>query len=119
MERHWMSALALTAMLGGAACATEPVGATCAPEQVPDDGFDGRESYVEVGSLQCETRTCLVHRFEGDLDSPDAQDNMYCSCRCDGDGDPSGFCDCPDGFLCQEVLSQGGSAIEGSYCVKR
>lgn len=119
MGGRWWRGSVLALALGCAACASEQVGAPCAPEQVPEGGFDGLESYVEIGSLQCETRTCLVHRFDGDLDSPDVHDSIYCSCRCDGEGDPAGFCDCPEGFVCQEVLGQGGPAIEGSYCVRR
>jgi hypothetical protein len=99
------------------ACAGEPVGEPCAPEQVPEDGFDLRETYVEVGSLQCETRTCLVYGLDGDLDQPDAHERVYCSCRCAG-GDPSSQCQCPTGFRCEQVLAQGGPGVEGGYCVR-
>ena len=28
------------------------------------------------------------------------------------------LCSCPDGFICAEVLTQGGPGVVGSYCVK-
>ncbi|MDH5674765.1 MAG: hypothetical protein OEZ06_21735 [Myxococcales bacterium] len=108
----------LMLMLLLAACAGEPVGAPCAPEQVPPDGFDEREKYVEVGSLQCETRTCLVHGLAGTLEGPGAADHAYCSCRCDSDKEAFERCDCPGGFHCEEVLSQGGPGVAGGYCVR-
>jgi len=106
-------------MLGQVGCAGEPVGEPCAPEYVPEGGFDELESYVEVGSLQCETRTCLVHGLEGDLSSPDADRHVYCSCRCNGGDGSDQACACPDGFACEKVLNHGGPAVAGSYCVRQ
>lgn len=51
-----------------------------------------------------------------------AEDAVYCSCRCAGaDGDTKGFCECPAGFGCQELvedLGLGAEQLAGSYCVK-
>jgi hypothetical protein len=50
---------------------------------------------------------------------------VYCSCRCaDVNGDhPPGqsFCDCPDGFACERLVTSIGGTDEGltgSYCIK-
>ncbi len=50
---------------------------------------------------------------------------VYCSCRCaDIDGNkPSDqtFCDCPDGFQCERLVTsigQGNEGLTGSYCIK-
>lgn len=50
---------------------------------------------------------------------------VYCSCRCaDIDGNkPSDqtFCDCPDGFTCQQLVTsigKGNEGLTGSYCIK-
>ncbi|MBX3229304.1 MAG: hypothetical protein KIT84_18215 [Labilithrix sp.] len=50
---------------------------------------------------------------------------VYCSCRCaDINGQkPSDqtFCDCPDGFQCQRLVTsigQGNEGLTGSYCIK-
>lgn len=50
---------------------------------------------------------------------------VYCSCRCaDIDGNRPGdqaFCDCPDGFACERLVTsigQGNEGLTGSYCVK-
>ena len=98
------------------ACGGEAVGAPCAPEHVPEGGFDEQESYIEVGSPQCETHVCLVHQLDGDLESPGAEDHIYCSCRC-GAGENQD-CECPDGFACREVLGLGKTFVAGSYCVR-
>ena len=51
---------------------------------------------------------------------------VYCSCRCaDINGQkPSDqtFCDCPDGFTCERLVTsigQGNEGLTGSYCVKK
>jgi hypothetical protein len=50
---------------------------------------------------------------------------VYCSCRCaDINGNkPSDqtFCDCPDGFQCERLVTsigQGNEGLTGSYCIK-
>jgi hypothetical protein len=51
---------------------------------------------------------------------------VYCSCRCaDINGEkPSDqtFCDCPDGFTCERLVTsigQGNEGLTGSYCIKQ
>lgn len=51
---------------------------------------------------------------------------VYCSCRCaDINGQrPSDqtFCDCPDGFQCERLVTsigQGNEGLTGSYCIKK
>jgi hypothetical protein len=50
---------------------------------------------------------------------------VYCSCRCaDINGNKPGdqsFCDCPDGFTCERLVTsigQGNEGLTGSYCIK-
>ncbi len=77
----------------------------------------GSSNPVKVAvNPQCGTRT--------------ADRAVYCSCRCAGPGgvkdDGGSYCDCPDGYACQEFKELGvGAAIgvgqgqlAGSYCVK-
>jgi hypothetical protein len=113
-------------------CATPAVGDPCLPEQVPDNGFDDSEAYVESSSVQCETRVCLVDHLEGDprkecADRPDAvrcaqpdevEDRVYCSCRCDSDDTGFAECECPSGFTCAPVLKQGNAGVRGGYCLR-
>jgi hypothetical protein len=126
------------------ACATPAVGDPCLPEQVPDNGFADNESYVESGSVQCETRVCLVYELGGDpregcvpkgdpscipgagkscepvVRCPDQQEideHVYCTCRCKADGTGLDTCECPTGYVCTEVLEQGDRGIRGDYCV--
>ncbi len=55
-----------------------------------------------------------------------ADSAVYCSCRCaDINGQrPSDqtFCDCPDGFSCERLVTsigQGNEGLTGSYCIKK
>ena len=50
---------------------------------------------------------------------------VYCSCRCaDINGQQPGdqtFCDCPDGYTCEKLVTsigQGNEGLTGSYCIK-
>lgn len=123
-----------------AGCSEPAVGAPCLPERVPPDGFERSEAYVETPSVQCETRVCLVYRLLGDpregcqevtcpmddddcvplvcADSEEADERIYCSCRCDAPNADFAECECPDGFSCEQVLREGGPGVQGGYCVK-
>jgi hypothetical protein len=109
------------------------------PVAVPEGGFLASETYLETSSIQCATRTCLVRELDGDprnlqedecprdiegepstcVVASEVERRVYCSCRC---GAPAGTgiptCDCPGGFICEEVLETGGDGIRGSYCVR-
>ena len=119
----------LFALLHG--CSTPAVGAPCLPEQIPEDGFDKREAYIESSSVQCETRVCMVYRLNGDptegcvatetkmCPTPkEVESSVYCTCRCDSGNTGFAECECPDGFSCVEVLSKGGPGVRGGYCVR-
>lgn len=121
-------------------CASPPeevdpssVGATCLPDIIPPDGFDPREAYVEIGSPECETGTCLVFQLDGDpsaecqpkTDGPpcasaaEVERSVYCSCRCDVPGGaPGDGCKCPNGFACQDLFDRGPDTIRGGHCVR-
>jgi hypothetical protein len=130
--RGWISLPTLLLAVLPIGCATPPVGAPCLPEQVPENGFDGRESYIETASLQCETRVCVVHKLRGDPREPCTptatrecaaraaiEDSVYCSCRCDSDGVSDSDCECPAGFSCDELLDHRDQGVKGRYCIKK
>ena len=51
-----------------------------------------------------------------------AEDTVYCSCRCGGEGDPKTFCECPSNYKCEplvEDLGLGKGQLAGSYCIKK
>jgi hypothetical protein len=113
------------------ACGTPAVGAPCLPEQIPDNGFDPREAYIESSSVQCETRVCMVYKLEGDPQEgcsatptkkcptpAEVERSIYCTCRCDSGSTGFAECECPDGFSCVEVLNKGGPGVRGGYCVR-
>jgi hypothetical protein len=50
-----------------------------------------------------------------------AEDSVYCSCRCAGPDPSARYCECPSGFSCSEVvpeLSLGHAQLPGSYCIR-
>jgi hypothetical protein len=51
-----------------------------------------------------------------------AQDTVYCSCRCAGPDPAAKYCECPSGYACQELVRElglpGKAELAGSYCVK-
>jgi hypothetical protein len=124
------------------ACSSSGVGDPCTPEQIPEGGFDINESYLETSSVQCRTRVCMVRHFEGDPTKvyyPDPDDPrstctaadegcnraaqveqaVFCTCRCDAPaGSNTPTCECPSGFVCEDVLQGGGVGIQGGYCVR-
>jgi hypothetical protein len=62
----------------------------------------------------------------GEKSPRDAEDSVYCSCRCgvaDGEEDDPNFnfCTCPDGFECSEIRRNVGISdpqLAGKYCIK-
>jgi hypothetical protein len=95
------------------------VGDPCDPESVPGGGFDPNEVYLETSSVQCRTRVCMVYKIDGlPSDSEANEERVYCTCRCDAPADSNTpTCNCPTGFVCENILEQGGSGIQGGYCV--
>jgi len=51
-----------------------------------------------------------------------AQDTVYCSCRCAGPDPAARYCECPSGFVCEELVREigvpGRGQLVGSYCIK-
>jgi len=133
-------AVALAA-LTAAGCQVEAVGDPCTPENIPVDGMGRRgflagEAYLETSSVQCRTRVCIVNDLRGGTEMVPADpsqigcteagcvsqaefdNSIYCTCRCDGPAGAADFCECPESFVCTQILASGGIGIVGSYCVK-
>ncbi len=79
-------------------------------------------------------RTCRIPTFKGEsvderiavavepqLVRRQADDAVYCSCRCDGPDANARYCECPSGFSCTKLVEDiglGKGQLAGSYCVK-
>ena len=51
-----------------------------------------------------------------------AQQAVYCSCRCAGPDPKARYCECPSGYVCEELVKELGvqrKELAGSYCVKQ
>jgi hypothetical protein len=65
----------------------------------------------------------------GECSERAASEAVYCSCRCgppdsgESEADANfNFCDCPDGFTCEEIrpnVGLGDAQLAGKYCVKQ
>lgn len=129
-----LRSVAAVLLLG--ACEDEGVGDPCIPEleyETEFGGFSRDEVGVESRSFQCETRLCLVNKFQGRVSCPYGQtelgnckvpdgnadvavlvspqlvqrppeDTVYCSCRCDGPEADGPYCECPGGFTCADLV---------------
>jgi hypothetical protein len=126
-----------------AACNRSGVGDPCIAEDEyrPEfSGFSKDEVNVESRSFQCETRLCLVNKFQGRVscpyggtaghcETPDQSvtvsvpvaaqlaarppsDAVYCSCRCAGPDTNAPYCECPEGFECAELVPALGVGDE-------
>ena len=51
-----------------------------------------------------------------------ADNTVYCSCRCKGPDPNARYCECPSGYECAELVRElglpGRAQLAGSYCVK-
>jgi hypothetical protein len=122
---------------GSKSAIADRVGHTCLPDVVPPTGLDDRTSYLSTADTDCGGGVCLAFHLRGDprpgcvptpsVDGSDSgqcataaevESRVYCSCRCKA---PDGYaeCGCPSGFVCVDVLDQGGPEVRGSYCVKK
>lgn len=72
------------------------------------------------------TPVCGQCRGQAGKATRDADNAVYCSCRCGvAEGEPEdpnfNFCTCPDGFECSEIrknVGLGDLKITGKYCIK-
>lgn len=138
---------ALAAFAALAGCRATGVGDPCVPEQVPENGFQPGEAYLETSSVQCRTRVCMVYQFGSTtaLDPTESREDcmaaggdparcallrpaaeiderVYCTCRCslsEGSSSNTPTCECGEGFTCRDdLLTLGGEGIRGGYCVR-
>jgi len=100
-------------LLTAPGCPATGVGDPCSPETHPEGGFTENDTVVEVNSIQCRTRTCMVYNLES-----------FCTHRCDEHSDCNadwnesgpGQDDVPRA-LCEAEVEVGSEAVQGSYCV--
>jgi hypothetical protein len=70
---------------------------------------------------------CGQCQGQGDSTTRDADNAVYCTCRCGvAEGAPEepdfDFCSCPDGFECSEIRKNfglGDQTVTGKYCIRR
>jgi len=107
---------------GQSADQTAPSGAQ--PCKIPgtQDAVTGLTNQNDPASFRDSRRKSLVPAQCVDRNKDRA---VYCSCRCaDINGERPGdqvFCDCPDGFTCEPLVTsigKGNEGLTGSYCIK-
>jgi hypothetical protein len=68
-----------------------------------------------LDNINVEVKPQLVHR--------QTEKAVYCSCRCDGPDKNARYCECPEGFQCEPLVSDlkivsNGGQLAGSYCIR-
>ncbi|MBC7171988.1 MAG: hypothetical protein H5U40_06170 [Polyangiaceae bacterium] len=82
---------------------------------------DPRKVFYGAGD---DRNTCSLNSADPDYDAQClnasvVEDSVYCSCRCRAPaGSDTPTCDCPSGFVCEDILENGGIGFQGGYCVK-
>ncbi len=80
----------------------------CVPPECPVD--------VERNNINVEVPPQLVDR--------QADQAVYCSCRCDGPEKDARYCECPEGFQCEPLVDNlmipgsKDTQLAGSYCIR-
>jgi len=95
-------------------------------EDCQPGGVDHRDSCQVPDRDGSRWEDRIIPPVEPQLVERQADDAVYCSCRC---GPPEGqsdkganFCECPSGFQCKELvedLGLGKGNLAGKYCIKK
>jgi hypothetical protein len=98
----------------------------CQEPGASPQGNAGKTCCSPGSTSPVETPVCgqCVGTFEAS--TRDAENAVYCTCRCGvAEGEPPEpdypFCACPDGFECSEIrkyLGVGDPTLTGKYCIK-
>ena len=81
---------------------------------IPGTAVD-RANRDSLDNINVEVKAQLVGR--------QTEKAVYCSCRCDGPDKNARYCECPEGFQCEEVvqnlkITPGAGQLAGSYCIR-
>jgi hypothetical protein len=110
-----------------------PEGFTCGQQRqcvtrvcsVGDPEKDTTHCYVPGTSIPVVAEVCAQCESAS---KRDAENAVYCSCRCgppeenpDAADDNFNFCECPDNYVCEEIrpnVGLGDPLLAGKYCIK-
>lgn len=93
------------------ACTPRGVGEPCEPEVQPDGGFKEGEVALEIPSLQCRTRICIVAGKDPLTNKPAA----FCTKKCSKDSDCEGEIKAVCGIEIKGGSPQSGETVR--YCI--
>jgi hypothetical protein len=80
---------------------------------------DTRQCFLPGATKEDKNRISVA--VDAQLQSRQAKDAVYCSCRCAGDDKNATYCECPSGYGCQKLVANWGlgkAQLTGSYCIK-
>jgi hypothetical protein len=97
----------------------------CQDASLTPDKNKGKACCLPGTDTPVTTAVCGQCKGQSGKATRDAQNAVYCSCRCGvADGQPDdpnfNFCTCPDGFECSEIrrnVGLGDEKITGKYCI--
>jgi len=99
-----------------------------APERCRVPGTNGKHCLNGVSTVPCnftpgeQNIDAITVPVQPQLLARNAQDTVYCSCRCKGPDPNANYCQCPSGYECSELVKElglGHSQLAGSYCIKQ
>jgi hypothetical protein len=76
-----------------------------------------------AASTDVTSKDNIVVEVPPQLQNRQTDQAVYCSCRCDGPDKNARYCECPEGFQCEELVDDlkiggGGGQLAGSYCIR-
>jgi hypothetical protein len=106
--------------------------APTSPKRCRIPGTNGQHCVVDNGNGTSSTTDCaspnatnidvITVPVKSQKLSRNADDTVYCSCRCHGPDPDARYCECPSGYECIELVRElglpGKSQLAGSYCTK-
>jgi hypothetical protein len=88
------------------------------PRRCRIPGTDG----TKVSAIDGSNIDEITVPVEPQLVERNADNTVYCSCRCKGPDPNARYCECPSGYECSELVRElglpGRAQLAGSYCVK-
>jgi hypothetical protein len=88
------------------------------PRRCRIPGTDG----TTLSPLDMSNIDAITVPVEPQIVARNAENTVYCSCRCKGPDANARYCECPSGYECSELVRElglpGRAQLAGSYCVK-
>lgn len=95
---------------------------SCPAGQSEEDGKSAPKCSIP-GTAVGNAEDNIIVPVKAQLVDRQTEQAVYCSCRCDGPDKNARYCECPEGFQCEELVEDlkigaSGGQLAGSYCIR-